>query len=73
MSASITELNRLLSLPQNASDIYGFKLDLGDGRQLIVEQWSPTVTNDDEVIKIHLEVVKIHLEGVIVFKGGGGD
>lgn len=58
---TITELNRLLSLPPNASDMCGFRLDLGDGRQLIVTQWSPSVSNENQV-------VAIHLDGVIEFK-----
>ncbi len=58
---TIKDINRLLSLPQNASDILGFRFDLGDGRELIVEKWTPSVTNDDQV-------VKVSIEGVIEFK-----
>ncbi len=52
--ATITELNRLLSLPTD-------KLDLGDGRELIVQKWTPSVNNEDQV-------VKVSIEGVIEFK-----
>jgi len=54
--ATITELNRLLSLPAD-------KVDLGDGRELIVQQWSPSVSNEDHV-------VNVTVEGMIVFKDG---